>query len=111
MKAFIPIILGCDFGCTFCIVPSTRGPERSRPVAEILGEARALAQTGTKEIMLLGQTVDAYKAHYYADDAEGSRVYALADLIWLLNDIDGLERIRFTSPHPVYMTSELLRAI
>lgn len=111
LKAFIPIILGCDFGCTFCIVPSTRGPERSRPVAEILGEARALAQTGTKEIMLLGQTVDAYKAHYYADDAEGSRVYALADLIWLLNDIDGLERIRFTSPHPVYMTSELLRAI
>jgi tRNA-2-methylthio-N6-dimethylallyladenosine synthase len=111
LKAFVPVILGCDFGCTFCIVPKTRGPERSRAVADVLGEVRALAQTGTKEVMLLGQTVDAYKAYYHPDDAPGSRVYSLADLIWLLNDVDGIERIRFTSPHPMLMHDELIDAV
>jgi tRNA-2-methylthio-N6-dimethylallyladenosine synthase len=111
LKAFVPIILGCDFGCTFCIVPKTRGPERSRPVAEILGEIRALAQNGTREVMLLGQTVDAYKAHYHADDPPGSKVYGLADLIWLIEGVDGIERVRFTSPHPHYMDRRLIEAI
>jgi len=111
LKAFVPIILGCDFACSYCIVPTTRGPERSRSVGDVLGEVRALAQTGTKEVMVLGQTVDAYKAHYHADDPEGSRVYTLADLIWLLNDVDGIERIRFTSPHPMLMHDELIDAV
>jgi tRNA-2-methylthio-N6-dimethylallyladenosine synthase len=111
LKAFVPIILGCDFGCTFCIVPKTRGPERSRPVGEILGEIRALAQGGTREVMLLGQTVDAYRAHYHADDPPGSRSYTLADLIWLIEEIDGIERVRFTSPHPAYMDQALVDAI
>jgi tRNA-2-methylthio-N6-dimethylallyladenosine synthase len=111
LKSFVPVILGCDFGCTFCIVPRTRGPERSRPVGEVLGEIRALAQTGTREVMLLGQTVDAYKAYYHADDPEGSRVYSLADLLWLINDVDGIERIRFTSPHPMLMHDELIDAV
>jgi len=111
LKAFVPVILGCDFACSYCIVPRTRGPERSRPVGDVLGEARALAQSGTKEVMLLGQTVDAYKAYYRADDGPESRVFGLADLIWLLNDVDGLERIRFTSPHPMLMSDALIDAV
>ncbi|HTE20579.1 MAG TPA: MiaB/RimO family radical SAM methylthiotransferase, partial [Armatimonadota bacterium] len=111
LKAFVPVILGCDFACSYCIVPRTRGPERSRPVREVLGEVRALAQTGTKEVMLLGQTVDAYKAYYNAGDAEGSLVHSLADLIWLINDVDGIERVRFTSPHPMLMHDALIDAV
>jgi tRNA-2-methylthio-N6-dimethylallyladenosine synthase len=111
LKAFVPVILGCDFACTYCIVPTTRGPERSRPVADVLGEVRALAQSGTKEVMLLGQTVDAYKSYYHPDDAAGSRVYTLADLLWLINDVDGIERIRFTSPHPMLMHDALIDAV
>jgi tRNA-2-methylthio-N6-dimethylallyladenosine synthase len=111
LKAFVPIILGCDFGCTYCIVPKTRGPERSRPVGDVLGEIRALAQSGTREVMLLGQTVDAYKAHYHADAPTGSEVYTLADLLRLLEDVDGIERVRFTSPHPMLMDDALIDAV
>jgi tRNA-2-methylthio-N6-dimethylallyladenosine synthase len=111
LKAFVPIILGCDFACTFCIVPRTRGPERSRPVGEVLGEVRALAQNGTREVVLLGQTVDAYRAYYHADGAPGDRVYTLADLLWLIEEVDGIERVRFTSPHPKHMSAELIAAI
>jgi tRNA-2-methylthio-N6-dimethylallyladenosine synthase len=111
LKAFVPVILGCDFACTYCIVPTTRGPERSRAVADVLGEVRALAQSGTREVMLLGQTVDAYKAYYHAGGGQADRVYSLADLIWLINDVDGIERIRFTSPHPMLMHDELIDAV
>jgi tRNA-2-methylthio-N6-dimethylallyladenosine synthase len=111
LKAFVPIILGCDYGCTFCIVPKTRGPERSRPVGEVLGEIRALAQSGTREVMLLGQTVDAYKAYYWPDDPPGSKVFALADLLHEIEGVDGIERVRFTSPHPNHMSPELIDAI
>ena len=111
LKAFVPVILGCDFACTYCIVPTTRGPERSRPAGEVLGEIRALAQSGTKEVMLLGQTVDAYKAHYRADDDPASRAYSLADLIRMIEDVDGIERVRFTSPHPMLMHDELIDAV
>lgn len=110
LKAFVPVILGCDFACTFCIVPTTRGPERSRPAADILGEVRGLAQTGTREVMLLGQTVDAYRAHYTAEATDG-RVYGLADLIRLVSEVDGIERIRFTSPHPMLMHDDLIDAV
>lgn len=111
LKAFVPIILGCDFGCTFCVVPKTRGPERCRPVGDVLAEVRALAQTGTKEVVLLGQTVDAYKAYYRADDPEGARVHTLADLMAFIDAVDGIERVRFTSPHPVHLSEELIGAI
>jgi tRNA-2-methylthio-N6-dimethylallyladenosine synthase len=111
LKAFVPVILGCDFACTFCIVPSTRGPERSRPVGEVLGEVRALARSGTREVMLLGQTVDAYCARYRADDPPGAPVYGLADLIRLIDAVDGIERIRFTSPHPMLLHDNLIAAV
>lgn len=110
LKAFVPVILGCDFACTFCVVPRTRGPERSRPVGEVLGEVRALAQAGTREVMLLGQTVDAYRAWYRADGPT-DRVYTLADLLRLLEEVDGIERVRFTSPHPMLMHDELIAAV
>jgi tRNA-2-methylthio-N6-dimethylallyladenosine synthase len=111
LKAFVPIILGCDFGCTFCVVPKTRGPERCRPVGDVLAEVRALAQTGTKEVVLLGQTVDAYKAYYRADDPPGSPIYTLAELLGLIDAVDGIERVRFTSPHPVHLSPPLIEAI
>lgn len=111
LKAFVPVILGCDFACTYCVVPRTRGPERSRPAGDVLGEVRALAQGGTREVMLLGQTVDAYRAYYRADGAPGDRVYGLADLIRLIGEVDGIQRIRFTSPHPMLMGDDLIRAI
>jgi tRNA-2-methylthio-N6-dimethylallyladenosine synthase len=111
LKAFVPIILGCDYGCTFCVVPKTRGPERSRPVGDVLGEIRALAQSGTREVMLLGQTVDAYKAYYWPDDPHGSKVYGLAELLAEIEGVDGIERVRFTSPHPNHMSPELIDAI
>jgi tRNA-2-methylthio-N6-dimethylallyladenosine synthase len=111
LKAFVPIILGCDYGCTFCVVPKTRGPERSRPVGDVLGEIRALAQSGTREVILLGQTVDAYKAYYWPDDPPGSKVYGLADLLAEIEGVDGIERVRFTSPHPNYISPELIDAV
>jgi tRNA-2-methylthio-N6-dimethylallyladenosine synthase len=111
LKAFVPIILGCDFCCTFCVVPTTRGPERCRPVGDVLAEVRALSQTGTREVVLLGQTVDAYKAYYRADDPEGAPVYTLADLMAFIDGVDGIERVRFTSPHPVHMSQPLIDAI
>jgi tRNA-2-methylthio-N6-dimethylallyladenosine synthase len=111
LKAFVPIILGCDYGCTYCIVPKTRGPERSRPVGDVLGEIRALAQSGTKEVMLLGQTVDAYSAYYWPDDPPGSKRYGLGDLLAEIESIDGIERVRFTSPHPNYISEELIDAV
>ncbi len=111
LKAFVPVILGCDFACTYCIVPTTRGPERSRPLGEVLGEIRGLAQRGTREVMLLGQTVDAYKAHYRQDDPPDSRVYSLADLIRMIEDVDGIERVRFTSPHPMLMSDHLIDTV
>lgn len=111
LKAFVPVILGCDYGCTFCIVPQTRGPERSRPVGLVLGEIRALAQSGTREVMLLGQTVDAYRAYYWPDDPPGSKLYGLADLLAEIEGVDGIERVRFTSPHPNYISPELIEAV
>src|SRR5262249_268558 len=72
---------------------------------------RALAQGGTKEVVLLGQTVDAYRAYYHADDGPGSKVYTLADLLWRIEEIDGIERVRFTSPHPKHMGQELIDAV
>jgi tRNA-2-methylthio-N6-dimethylallyladenosine synthase len=111
LKAFVPVILGCDYGCTFCIVPRTRGPERSRPVGEVLGEIRALAQSGTKEVMLLGQTVDAYRSYYWPDDPPDAKVYGLAELMGEIEGVDGIERVRFTSPHPNHMSPALIEAI
>lgn len=102
LKAFLPIQYGCDKFCTFCIVPTTRGRERSRPTADIIEEAKNLAQQGTKEITLLGQTVNSYGKNLL----EGKVPFA--QLLWQLSEIPGLRRIRYTSPYPRDFRQDLI---
>ncbi|MEL6101037.1 MAG: tRNA (N6-isopentenyl adenosine(37)-C2)-methylthiotransferase MiaB [Pseudomonadota bacterium] len=102
--AFLTVQEGCDKFCAFCVVPYTRGAEVSRPVDRVLAEARDLVERGVREITLLGQNVNAY--HGAGTDGD----WSLASLIWALNDIDGLERIRFTTSHPNDMTDDLIAA-
>ncbi len=102
--AFLTVQEGCDKFCAFCVVPYTRGAEVSRPVERILTEARDLVERGVREITLLGQNVNAY--HGASEQGEQS----LAQLIWALDKVDGLERIRFTTSHPNDMTDELIEA-
>jgi tRNA-2-methylthio-N6-dimethylallyladenosine synthase len=104
VSAYIPIVLGCSHACAYCIIPYRRGPERSRPVEEILAEARALAAQGVKELTLLGQIVD----RYGLDLPDKS---SLASLLRRLHEIDDLWRIRFLTSHPNWMTDELLEAV
>ncbi len=104
VSAFLPVVLGCSHACTFCIIPYKRGVERSRPVGDIVAEARSLVAQGVKEITLLGQIVD----RYGKDISDGPN---LAQLLRVLHDIDGLERIRFLTSHPNWMTLELLDAV
>jgi tRNA-2-methylthio-N6-dimethylallyladenosine synthase len=98
VTAFLSIQEGCDKFCTFCVVPYTRGAEYSRPVADILAEARQLIDQGVREVTLLGQNVNAYHA------ASAS----FADLLSSLARIEGLQRLRYTTSHPVEMTDELI---
>ena len=104
-QAYVRIMIGCDKFCTYCIVPSVRGPEQSRPPAEILAEARQLAGEGCKEITLLGQTVNSYKYR------EGETATRLSDLLAQLHDIDGIERLKFVTNYPNDMTDDLLAAV
>ncbi|MCV3270490.1 tRNA (N6-isopentenyl adenosine(37)-C2)-methylthiotransferase MiaB [Roseobacter sinensis] len=104
-SAFLTVQEGCDKFCAFCVVPYTRGAETSRPVARVLDEARDLVERGVREITLLGQNVNAY----HGVGPDGSE-QSLAQLIWALNEIDGLERIRFTTSHPNDMTDDLIEA-
>lgn len=102
--AFLTIQEGCDKFCTFCVVPYTRGGEFSRPVDQILDEARSLAQRGVREVTLLGQNVNAYHGLNKAGGEVG-----LAGLIRRLAEIEGLARIRYTTSHPRDMDDELIR--
>lgn len=104
LKAFVPIQYGCDKFCTFCIVPTTRGRERSRPMDEIVTEVAALVANGTKEVTLLGQTVNSYGKNL----PDGKVTFA--QLLWRLSEIEGLERIRYTSPYPRDFREDLIRA-
>jgi len=104
-QAYVRIMIGCDKFCTYCIVPSVRGPEQSRPPAAILAEARQLAGEGCLEITLLGQTVNSYKYR------EGDRTWRLSDLLEALHEIEGLRRIKFVTNYPKDMTDDLLAAV
>ena len=104
VSAFIPIVLGCSHACTYCIIPSRRGREISRPPEIIFQEARDLAAQGVKEITLLGQIVDRY-------GLDNPAYPKLDQLLYQLHEIDGLERIRFLTSHPNYMTDDLLHAV
>jgi tRNA-2-methylthio-N6-dimethylallyladenosine synthase len=105
LKAFVPIQYGCDKFCTYCIVPTTRGRERSRPTEHVIEEVETLAGQGTKEITLLGQTVNSYGKNLLEGRVPFER------LLWRLAEIEGLERIRYTSPYPRDFTSSLITAI
>ena len=105
LKAYIPIQYGCDKFCTFCIVPTTRGRERSRPTVEILDEVKRLADLGTKEITLLGQTVNSYGKNML----EGKVPFS--ELLALVANVPGIERIRFTSPYPRDFKRNVIQAI
>ncbi len=98
--AFLTVQEGCDKFCAFCVVPYTRGAEVSRPADRVIREAQELVEAGVREITLLGQNVNAYHGH------EGG----LAGLIWALNEVDGLERVRFTTSHPNDMDDALIEA-
>ncbi len=104
-QAYVRIMIGCDKFCTYCIVPSVRGPEQSRPPSQIVAEARQLANEGCKEIILLGQTVNSYRHR------EGEREWRLSDLLYALHEIDGLQRIKFVTNYPKDMTNDLLDAV
>jgi tRNA-2-methylthio-N6-dimethylallyladenosine synthase len=103
-KAWVPVMYGCDRFCAFCIVPMTRGAERSRRPEEIEAQVRAAAAAGRKEVTLLGQTVNSY-GHKLPQGI------SFADLLRRLNEIEGIERIRFTSPYPMGFTDELIDAM
>ena len=104
-SAFLTVQEGCDKFCAFCVVPYTRGAEVSRPAEQIISEAKNLVERGVREITLLGQNVNAY----HGIGAKGAE-WSLARLIWALNDIDGLKRIRFTTSHPNDMADDLIEA-
>lgn len=104
VSAYVPVVYGCSHACTFCIIPFRRGVERSRPVGDIAAEMRALAAQGVKEVTLLGQIVD----RYGRDIPDGPN---LAALLRAVHDLPGLERLRFLTSHPNWMTAELLGAV
>jgi tRNA-2-methylthio-N6-dimethylallyladenosine synthase len=100
-SAFVTVQRGCDYRCTFCIVPMTRGRERSRKLDDVVREVRDLAQAGVSEVTLLGQTVNSYH------DGE----HDFADLLRAVGAVDGIRRIRFTSPYPTDFTGAVIEAM
>jgi tRNA-2-methylthio-N6-dimethylallyladenosine synthase len=107
--AWISVSVGCDNRCTFCIVPLVRGPQRSRPLGDILAEAQGLAASGVVEVTLLGQNVNTYGRDLTVPGS--SRKPLFGALLRTMNDVDGLRRIRFTSPHPHDFTPDVVEAM
>ncbi|MGD0382037.1 MAG: MiaB/RimO family radical SAM methylthiotransferase [Thermoguttaceae bacterium] len=104
-QALVRVMFGCDKFCSYCIVPSVRGPEQSRPADEIIDEVRRLAFDGCLEVTLIGQTVNSY-----TDNANG-RTMQLSDLLARLHEIEGIKRIKFVTNYPKHMTDDLLAAV
>ena len=101
VKAWIPVQRGCDYKCTYCIVPTTRGPERSRQLTEVVRETQAVVASGISEVILLGQTVNSYN--------DGRHDFA--DLLRAVGAVPGVRRLRFTSPHPNDFSPAVIRAM
>jgi tRNA-2-methylthio-N6-dimethylallyladenosine synthase len=101
VKAWIPVQRGCDYRCTYCIVPYTRGAERSRSLPEVVREARSIVESGMTEVVLLGQTVNSYN--------DGTHDFA--DLLRAVGAVDGVRRLRFTSPHPNDFSDRVIEAM
>jgi len=105
--AFVSIMQGCNMHCTFCIVPQTRGAERSRTIEQIVAEVRELVSRGVKEVTLLGQIVNLYGRHQFPKIGNKSPFVQLLDAV---HEIEGLQRLRFTSPHPIGFREDLIDA-
>src|SRR5437660_2071473 len=101
VKAWIPVQRGCDYRCTYCIVPYTRGAERSRKLTDVVGEVEQVVTDGMSEVVLLGQTVNSYH--------DGEQDFA--DLLRAVGSVPGVRRLRFTSPHPTDFTDRVLAAL
>lgn len=101
VKAWIPVQRGCDYRCTYCIVPTTRGPERSRKLADVVRETADVVERGISEVVLLGQTVNSYN--------DGSHDFA--DLLRAVGAVDGIRRVRYTSPHPNDFSDRVIAAM
>jgi len=101
VKAWIPVQRGCDYKCTYCIVPTTRGPERSRRLADVVREAESVVESGISEVVLLGQTVNSYF------DGE----HDFSALLRAVRNVRGIRRLRFTSPHPNDFSDAVIEAI
>jgi tRNA-2-methylthio-N6-dimethylallyladenosine synthase len=108
VTVFVSIMQGCNMHCTFCIVPQTRGAERSRSIDEIVTEVRNLVSRGVKEVTLLGQIVNLYGRHEFPKIDNKSPFVQLLEAV---HEVEGLERIRFTSPHPIGFRDDLIDAI
>jgi tRNA-2-methylthio-N6-dimethylallyladenosine synthase len=107
VTAFVSVMQGCNMHCTFCIVPFTRGHERSRPLQEIVEEVKSLVAQGVKEVTLLGQIVNLYGRHEFVS-VDGKSPFV--QLLEALQEVSGLERIRFTSPHPIGFRNDLIES-
>ncbi len=105
LQSYVRVQRGCDKFCTFCVVPFTRGPERSRPPSQIVDEARMLADRGAKEITLLGQTVNSYV------QSEDGKEVRFADLLERVSAVPGVERVRFVTSYPGDFTDDILQAM
>jgi len=106
LKAWVTIMLGCDNFCSYCIVPYTRGRERSRKPEEIIAEIKCLAEEGYKEVTLLGQNVNSYRGV-----AEDGRIVDFSQLLAMVNEVEGIARIRFTTSHPKDLSDNLIEAM
>src|SRR3954468_24221240 len=104
-EVWVQISGGCNCVCSYCIVPSTRGRERSRPPAEVLREVEVLAADGVREVTLLGQNVNSY-----GRDLRGADRASFAELLAFVDGVEGIERVRYTSPHPKDMRQEVIDA-
>ncbi|MGZ4108138.1 MAG: tRNA (N6-isopentenyl adenosine(37)-C2)-methylthiotransferase MiaB [Actinomycetota bacterium] len=107
--AWVSIAVGCDNACTFCIVPLVRGPQLSRPIGDVLAEVQGLARHGVVEVTLLGQNVNTYGRDLTVPGSNRRPLFA--DLLRAVNDVDGLRRIRFTSPHPHDFIPDVVEAM
>ena len=108
-RAWVSIAPGCDNACTFCIVPLVRGPQRSRPIGDVLAEVQGLARRGVVEITLLGQNVNTYGRDFTVPSSSPRPLFA--DLLREVGAIEGIRRVRFTSPHPHDFTPDVIDAM
>jgi tRNA-2-methylthio-N6-dimethylallyladenosine synthase len=109
--AWTSISVGCDNSCTFCIVPSLRGPERSRRLGDVVAEVQSLVADGVVEVTLLGQNVNSYGRDLPVEPGASRGRSRFAELLRAVGEVDGIERVRFTSPHPRDFTEDVLEAM